>query len=101
MTAVQPTFKSDELAKEHGEREFERWLAPFLHEFGYPSQRKWAPLYMRGLLGPGDRKSIEPMAARVCPGETLQLHYFVSTSRPFAGTRLGTSACSSRRRGRS
>jgi len=81
VTAVKPTFKTDELAEEHWEREFEHWLAPFLHEFGYPSQQKWAPIYMRGLLGPGDRKSIEPMAARVCPGETQQLHHFVSTSR--------------------
>ncbi|MDC0740839.1 transposase [Polyangium mundeleinium] len=52
-----------------------------MHEFGYPSQQKWGPVYLRGLLGPGDRKSIEPMAARVCPGETQQLHHFISTSR--------------------
>ena len=26
------------------------------------------------------RKSVEPMAARVAPGEVQQLHYFVSTS---------------------
>ena len=81
VTAVKPSFHSDELAEEHWEREFEHWLAPFLHEFGYPSQQKWAQVYMRGLLGPGDRKSVEPMAARVCPGETQQLHHFISTSR--------------------
>ncbi|MDC0749666.1 IS701 family transposase [Polyangium mundeleinium] len=81
VTAVKPTFESDELPEEHWEREFEHWFAPFLHEFGYPSQQKWGPVYLRGLLGPGDRKSIEPMAARVCPGETQQLHPFISTSR--------------------
>ncbi|MRG98503.1 hypothetical protein GF068_42305 [Polyangium spumosum] len=81
VTAVKPSFHPDELAEERWEREFDSWLLPFLHEFGYPSQQKWAPIYMRGLLGPGDRKSIEPMAARVCPGETQQLHHFLSTSR--------------------
>jgi len=37
VTAVKPTFESDELPEEHWEREFEHWFAPFLHEFGYPS----------------------------------------------------------------
>lgn len=28
------------------EREFERWLAPFLTALGRKKQRKWAPVYM-------------------------------------------------------
>jgi SRSO17 transposase len=32
------------------------------------------------LIGPGERKSVEPMAARVAPGEVQQLHHFVSGS---------------------
>ncbi|WP_420829699.1 IS701 family transposase [Polyangium aurulentum] len=80
MTADKPSSSTDKLTEDHWERELERWLEPFLREFGYPSQRKWAPVYLRGLLAPGDRKSIEPMAARICPGETQQLHHFVSTS---------------------
>lgn len=60
--------------------EFLDWLAPFLQAFGRAEQRHWAPRYLEGLLGPGDRKSVEPMAARVCPGHTQQLHHFVSTS---------------------
>ncbi len=60
--------------------EFLDWLAPFLDAFGRAEQRHWAPTYLEGLLGPGDRKSVEPMAARVCPGATQQLHHFVSTS---------------------
>jgi SRSO17 transposase len=60
--------------------EFLEWLTPFLAAFGREAQRHWAPVYLEGLLGPGDRKSVEPMAARVCPGETQQLHHFVSTS---------------------
>ena len=60
--------------------EFLAWLAPFLAAFGREAQRHWAPVYLEGLLGPGERKSVEPMARRVCPGETQQLHHFVSTS---------------------
>lgn len=86
MHAVKPSLQIDEPAGEPWDQEFERWLAPFLHELGYDAQRKWAPVYIRGLLAPGDRKSVEPMAARVCPGEKEQLHHFISTSRwPTAG----------------
>ena len=35
---------------------------------------------MRGLLGPGDRKSVEPLAARVAPDDYAQVHHFVCTS---------------------
>jgi SRSO17 transposase len=80
VTADKPSCLRD-ASSQDWEREFGRWLEPFLREFGYPSQQKWAPVYMRGLLAPGERKSIEPLAARVCPGETQQLHHFVSTSR--------------------
>ena len=62
------------------EREFERWVAPFCAAFRHKAQRRWAPVYLRGLLGPGDRKSVEPMATRVAPGEKEQLHHFVATS---------------------
>ena len=62
-------------------RRFERWLEPFLEAFAYKKQRHWAPVYLEGLLRPGRRKSVEPMAERVAPGEVQQLHNFVSTSR--------------------
>ncbi|MGI8510912.1 MAG: IS701 family transposase [Gemmatimonadaceae bacterium] len=62
------------------EREFQRWLSPFLEALGHKNRRKWAPVYMRGLLGPGDRKSIEPMAERVAPDDGEQLHHFICTS---------------------
>jgi SRSO17 transposase len=35
------------------------------------------PVYVSGLIGPGDRKSIQPMAERA-PGGYDQLHHFVS-----------------------
>jgi SRSO17 transposase len=60
--------------------DFQEWLEPFLAVFKRSEQRSWAPLYLQGLLGPGARKSVEPMAERVCPGQTQQLHHFVSTS---------------------
>jgi SRSO17 transposase len=43
---------------------FEVWLAPFLARLGRVEQRRWAPVYLQGLLVPGERKSVEPMAAR-------------------------------------
>jgi SRSO17 transposase len=62
------------------EQELERWLEPFLLRLRRQAQRRWAPFYLKGLILPGERKSIEPMAARVAPGDTQQLHHFVSTS---------------------
>ena len=36
------------------------------------------PVYVSGLIGPGERKSIQPMAERAAPGDYDQLHHFVS-----------------------
>jgi len=36
------------------------------------------PLYVAGLIGPGDRKSVQPMAERLAPGAYDQLHHFVA-----------------------
>ena len=33
---------------------------------------------MTGLIGPGDRKSVQPMAERLAPGDYDQLHHFVA-----------------------
>src|SRR4051794_8956957 len=62
------------------EDELERWLEPFLQRLRRKAQRRWAPIYLKGLLLPGERKSVEPIAARVAPVDTQQLHHFVSTS---------------------
>lgn len=62
------------------EAEFERWVQPFLLEFGHKAQRRWGPVYLRGLIAPGERKSVEPMARRQCPEDKEQLHHFVATS---------------------
>src|SRR5213078_1468008 len=62
------------------EGELGRWLEPFLARLGRKERRRWAPFYLKGLILPGERKSVEPMAARVAPGDLQQLHHFVSTS---------------------
>lgn len=62
------------------EREFDRWLAPFWDALGDARRRRWGPVYVRGLLGASDRKSVEPMAARVAPDDYGQLHHFVCAS---------------------
>ena len=43
-----------------------------------PVVRTVCPLYVAGLIGPGDRKSVSPMAERVAPGDYDRLHHFVS-----------------------
>lgn len=57
-----------------------RWLAPFLAALPRSTQRRWAPVYVEGLLGPSPRKSVEPMAATVAVGDYDQLHHFLSTT---------------------
>jgi SRSO17 transposase len=58
--------------------ELGRWLKPFLNRLGHKARRQMCPLYVAGLLGPGDRKSVQPMAERLAPGGYDQLHHFVS-----------------------
>ena len=59
--------------------DLDRWLAPFLAALGHKKRRTWAPLYLRGLMGPGERKSLQPMAARLgLPGHD-QLHHFITS----------------------
>jgi hypothetical protein len=36
------------------------------------------PVYVSGLIGPGDRKSIQPMAERLAAGDYDQLHHFIA-----------------------
>lgn len=60
--------------------DLDRWLAPFLAVWGDKRRKRWAPLYLKGLLLPGERKSIAPMAARLAPHDEAQLHHFVADS---------------------
>jgi len=58
--------------------ELGRWLEPFLDRLGHKARRRMCPLYVSGLIGPGDRKSIQPMARRLALGECDQLHHFIA-----------------------
>ena len=58
--------------------ELGRWLRPFLDRLGHKARRRMCPLYVSGLIGPGDRKSIAPMAERLGFGDYDQLHHFVA-----------------------
>src|SRR3954468_24417887 len=41
------------------------YAASFRDDFNRPRQAAWCGVYLRGLIQDGDRKSVEPMAARV------------------------------------
>src|SRR5260370_30159733 len=58
--------------------ELGRFLKPFLDRLGHKTRRQMCRLYVSGLIGPGDRKSIAPMAERLAVGGYDQLHHFVA-----------------------
>jgi hypothetical protein len=58
--------------------ELGHFLKPFLDRLGHKARRQMCPLYVSGLIGPGDRKSIQPMAERLALGEYDQLHHFIA-----------------------
>jgi SRSO17 transposase len=58
--------------------ELGRFLKPFLARLGHKARRLMCPVYVTGLIGPGDRKSIQPMAERLAVGEYDQLHHFIA-----------------------
>jgi SRSO17 transposase len=58
--------------------ELRRFLKPFLDRLGHKARRQMCPLYVSGLIDPGDRKSIQPMAERLAFGEYDQLHHFIA-----------------------
>jgi SRSO17 transposase len=65
-------------ADEAWRAELERWLAPFLSALSHPARRRMCPSYVAGLIGPGDRKSVQPMAARADGVGYDRLHHFVA-----------------------
>ena len=58
--------------------DLQRWLAPFMELLGHKARRRMCPIYVAGLIGPGDRKSIQPMAERLGLGAHDRLHHFVA-----------------------
>ena len=60
-------------------RDLDEWLTPFLEVLGRKTRRSWAPLYVRGLLGRGERKSLQPMALQLGLGGHDQLQHFIAS----------------------
>ena len=60
-------------------KDLERWLRPFLDRLGHKTRRRMCPAYLSGLIGPGERKSIQPMAERLALGSYDRLHHFISS----------------------
>src|SRR5512143_4061957 len=67
------------LAAEGWEAALAQWLEPFQEALGHKARCRWAPVYIRGLLGRSERKSIQPIAAEVGPGDYDQLHNFIAS----------------------
>src|ERR1039457_6076091 len=62
----------------------ERFLVDLLEPVGRSERRHWGAVYVRGLLLDGERKSIEPMAARLPDGNVQAMQQFVG-QRPWEG----------------
>src|SRR5665647_3962877 len=58
--------------------DLEVWLAPFLAALRNKTRMRVCPAYIAGLIGPGDRNSVQPMAARSGEFGYDQLHHFVA-----------------------
>ncbi len=60
--------------------DLERWLAPFTEALSHKTRARICPAYVAGLIGPGDRKSLQPMAMRDGAVSYNQLHHFIADS---------------------
>jgi len=59
--------------------DLESWLAPFVAALRHKTRARMCPAYIAGLIGPGDRKSVQPMAARDAVVNYDQLHHFIGS----------------------
>ena len=60
-------------------RDLETWLVPFVKGLRHKTRARMCPAYIAGLIGPGDRKSVQPMAARDAAVSYDQLHHFIAS----------------------
>jgi SRSO17 transposase len=61
--------------------DLERWLSPFISALPHKTRVRMRPAYVAGLIGAGDRKSVQPMAMH--DREVMsydQLHHFISSA---------------------
>jgi SRSO17 transposase len=61
-------------------KRLEQFLKDLLEPVGRSERRRWGAVYIRGLLLNGERKSIEPLAARLPEGNVQALQQFVGQS---------------------
>lgn len=59
--------------------ELDAWLAPFVVALRNKTRGRMCPAYIAGLIGPGDRKSVQPMAARDGDVSYDKLHHFIGS----------------------
>jgi SRSO17 transposase len=64
---------------ENWRHDLETWLAPFVSGLRHKTRARMCPAYIAGLIGPGDRKSVQPMAARDWAVSYDQLHHFIAS----------------------
>ena len=62
------------------DRRLQQFLENLLEPMGRSERRQWARVYVQGLLLDGERKSIEPLAARVAGADVQALRQFVGQS---------------------
>ena len=58
--------------------DLEAWLTPFANALRHRVRARMCPAYIAGLIGAGDRKSVQPMAARDGEVGYDQLHHFIA-----------------------
>lgn len=56
------------------DRRFEAYCEPIVKALEHADRRAPAQWYLKGLMLSGERKSVEPMAARVCPDNVRSAH---------------------------
>jgi SRSO17 transposase len=61
-------------------KRLEQFLADLLEPLGRRERRQWSTVYIRGLLLDGERKSIEPMAARLPDGNVQAMQQLIGQS---------------------
>ena len=78
------------------ESRFERYADVMVQALGHADRATPARWYLRGLMLPGQRKSVEPMAARVHPEDVCSahqsMHHLVADSEWSDAALLGTVA---------
>lgn len=61
-------------------KRMDQFLTDLVEPIGRSERRHWAAVYVRGLLLNGERKSIEPLAARLPDGNVQALQQFIGQS---------------------